>query len=78
MTEFMAMMVMIRIFGDDGDDILSGGAGNDLIDGGDGFDTVSYEDSLSAINADLMIGEIIDYSGDVDVVQCRACRGYRL
>ena len=38
---------MIKLYGEDGDDTLSGGSGSDVIDGGNGYDTALFEGNLS-------------------------------
>jgi Ca2+-binding RTX toxin-like protein len=42
--------------GGDGNDILEGGRGADYLEGGAGLDTASYDDSSTAVNADLRNG----------------------
>ncbi|MEO6092863.1 MAG: peroxidase family protein [Novosphingobium sp.] len=44
-----------KLYGDDGDNVLTGGAGNDLLDGRGGIDTASYADAPSGVVVDLGI-----------------------
>ncbi len=50
--------------GDAGHDRLEGGAGADLLEGGDGIDTATYELALSAVYADLALGNTNIGTGD--------------
>jgi Ca2+-binding RTX toxin-like protein len=41
------------VTGNDGNDVLEGGAGNDTLNGGNGLDTASYTSATAAVTVNL-------------------------
>lgn len=57
-----------ELYGDNYDNILTGGLGNDLLDGSSGYDTANYADASGAITVDLAAGTVTGAAGSDTLV----------